>query len=291
MAGSLAYGSPISRSPAARVRVGISSRAVSGRKPLVSSSTTSSRVNSLLNIWPTTARPPPRMLMGRRSISSSLKQAFLGGRTRDAQGMTLTQAQLGIELLFDAAGQREIEILASQQQVLADGGALEFDVAALHVRTHQAEVGGAASDVANQNQLAVAQVLAERVLMLRHPRVKRSQRLFQQSEILQSGLTRGVHRQLAGFLVERGGHGQHDLLILEELQRIDFPVSRQRVVPRVSQMHEVAGRGFDGRHHRLRRLGLARQNARRCDRSRSGTATTSPKTPAVPAPALPGRGP
>ena len=45
--------------------------------------------------------------------------------------MTLTQTELGIELLFDAARQREVEILSSEQQVLADGGAFEFNVAAL----------------------------------------------------------------------------------------------------------------------------------------------------------------
>src|ERR1019366_3262678 len=116
--------------------------------------------------------------------------------------MTPTQAQLGIELLFDATGQCEIEILASQEKVLADGGALKFDVAAVDMRPHQAEIGGATSDVANQDKIEVAKLFAQSVLVHRDPRVEGSQRLFQQRQVLQSGLASRVDRQLAGFLVE-----------------------------------------------------------------------------------------
>ena len=77
MAGSVAYGSPISRRPAARVRRGISSEVVNGRKPPLINSATSSRRNSPLTIWPTTDRPPPRMLMGRQSVFSSLSRRSL----------------------------------------------------------------------------------------------------------------------------------------------------------------------------------------------------------------------
>src|ERR1035438_2637696 len=91
--------------------------------------------------------------------------------------MTLTQTEFLGELLFDAARQREVEILASEQEVLADGGAFKFDVSALDVGLYEAEVRCAASDVANQHDLAVSQVLSENVLMLRHPRVKGSQQI------------------------------------------------------------------------------------------------------------------
>jgi hypothetical protein len=69
--------------------------------------------------------------------------------------MTLTQTELRGELLFDAARQCEVEILASEQEVLADGGALKFDVSSLDVGSHEAEVRGAASYVANQDELAI----------------------------------------------------------------------------------------------------------------------------------------
>ena len=91
--------------------------------------------------------------------------------------------------------------------MLADGGALKFDVSALDVGQHEAEVRGAASDVANQHELAISQVLSENVLMPRHPRVKGSQRLFQQSQVFESCLSRCFHRQLSSFLVKRSRHG------------------------------------------------------------------------------------
>src|ERR1019366_2408809 len=54
--------------------------------------------------------------------------------------MTLTQTEFLGELLFDATRQREVEILASEQEVLADGGAFKFDVSALDVGLYQAEL-------------------------------------------------------------------------------------------------------------------------------------------------------
>src|SRR5215831_7762318 len=107
------------------------------------------------------------------------QQALFGRRTHDSQCMTLTQTKSCVELPFNAAGERKVEILASQQEVLADGSAFKLDVSALDVGTYEAEVRCAASDVANQHELAVSQVISENVLMLRHPRIEGSQRLFQ----------------------------------------------------------------------------------------------------------------
>ena len=121
--------------------------------------------------------------------------------------MTLTQTEFCVELPFNAARECKVEILASEQEVLADGGAFKFDVSALDVGPYEAEVRRAASYVANQHELAVSQVLSENVLMLRDPRVKGSQRLFQQSQVLQSCLSRRFHRQLSSFLVEGSRHG------------------------------------------------------------------------------------
>src|ERR1700751_2050743 len=121
--------------------------------------------------------------------------------------MTLTQTEFRGELLFDAVRQREVEILAAEQEVLADGGAFKFDVSALDVGLYEAEVRCAASDVANQHEFAVSQVLSENVLMLRDPRVKGSQRLFQQSQLFESRLSRRFPRQLSSFLGERSRQG------------------------------------------------------------------------------------
>ena len=93
--------------------------------------------------------------------------------------MTLTQTEFCVELPFNAERECKVEILASEQEVLADGGTFKLDVSALDAGTYEAEIRCAASDVANQHELAVSQVLSENVLMLRHPRIKGSQRLFQ----------------------------------------------------------------------------------------------------------------
>ena len=104
---------------------------------------------------------------------------YFGCRTHDSQCMTLTQTEFCVELLFNTERECKVEILASEQEVLADGGTFKLDVSALDVGTYEAEIRCAASDVANQHELAVSQVLSENVLMLRHPRIKGSQRLFQ----------------------------------------------------------------------------------------------------------------
>src|SRR4029077_583965 len=121
--------------------------------------------------------------------------------------MTLTQTEFRGELLFDAARQCEVEILAPEQEVLADGCPFKFDVSALDAGPYEAEVRCAASYVANQHELAISQVIYEYVRMLRDSRVKGRQRFFQQSQVLQSCLSRRFHRQLSSFLVERSRHG------------------------------------------------------------------------------------
>src|SRR5689334_7662642 len=108
--------------------------------------------------------------------------------------MTLTQTEFRGQLLFNAARQREVEIFTSEQEVVADGGAFKFDVSALDVGPYEAEVRCTTSDVANQNELAVSQVLSQNVLMLRYPSVKGGQRLFQQSQVFESRLPRRFHR-------------------------------------------------------------------------------------------------
>src|SRR5215469_10032379 len=145
--------------------------------------------------------------------------------------MVLAQAEFCADFLFYATRQREIEILASKQQMFTYGGAFKFDVSTLDVGTYEAEVRCASSDVANQYELAVLQVFSESLVMLCHPRVKRGKRLFQQRQVLESSLARGFHCQLARFLIERGRHGQYNFLVLKQLLRIRSVFRRHRVVP------------------------------------------------------------
>ena len=58
------------------------------------------------------------------------------------------------------AGQGKIEIVAAEQKVLADGGSLKLQLAVDQASAHQAEVGRAAADVADQDQFAISEVFA-----------------------------------------------------------------------------------------------------------------------------------
>src|SRR5271157_1142866 len=83
------------------------------------------------------------------------EQALLGGRTGNLQATALAEAELRIELLFNTMYQREVKILSSQQQMIADGGPLKLDLTAPGARANQAEIRSATSYVTNQNQVAV----------------------------------------------------------------------------------------------------------------------------------------
>ena len=55
-------------------------------------------------------------------------------------------------------GEREVHVVAAEQDVVADGDALERQRALLLVDRDQGEVGGAAADVAHQHDVAGAEL-------------------------------------------------------------------------------------------------------------------------------------
>ena len=61
-----------------------------------------------------------------------------------------------LEPLLQHARQREIHVVAAEQDVLADGDALEAQLAVLLGHGDQAEVGRAAADVADEHEIADA---------------------------------------------------------------------------------------------------------------------------------------
>ena len=200
------------------------------------------------------------------------QQPLFRGTAGPAQRITLSQRELDVlELLFHAAGQGKIEIVAAEQKVLADGGSLKLQLAIDQASAHQAEVGRAAADVADQNQIAIAEVFTVliprqirvrgwaiyvRAPIRRDPRIKRGQRFFEQSELVESGAAGGFDRQLARFLIERSWHGEDDFLML----KTRFCIGPNCAVPGVAQMHEVARRSLNRGNHRLRRFSLRRQD-------------------------------
>ena len=108
----------------------------------------------------------------------------------------------------------------------------------------QAEVGGAAADVADQDQLARPDLALPAILVRDDPAVERRLRLLEQRDRGQLGLLGRLDGQLARRLVERGRHREHDLLLLEPPGGV---VAGDGVVPGVADVPQVGGRGLDRR--------------------------------------------
>ena len=159
------------------------------------------------------------------------------------------------QALLEQPRQRQIHVVAAEQDVLADGHALERQVAIALVHRNQAEVGGAAAHVAHQHEVAHLHALAPGVALRGEPRVERRLGLFEEAHARQAGLRRCPERQRPGLLVERGGHGHEHLVVGE--RRV---VAAVRVLPRASQVRQVPRRREHGRHAANVVRGLPRQD-------------------------------
>ena len=85
------------------------------------------------------------------------EQPLLGQAALLPERMQLHGVQLGSfggELLLEMPGQRQIDIVAAQQNVFAHGHALERQFSGLLGHRDQREIRGAAADVDHQNQIA-----------------------------------------------------------------------------------------------------------------------------------------
>ena len=186
-------------------------------------------------------------LLGRRVAEHPL----FGGAAQAAQDRPLSNGQAQIRMRFDHSPlddrrKRQIDIVAAEQQMIADRDALERRRSGLGPHANQAEIGGAAADVAHQRHaLAVGRKRLERPRAGSGsgcPRIKGGDRFFDQREVLELRLARGFDRQLARLFVERGGNGQDNALALESPLRL---VTGQRRIPRIAQVRQVVRRGVE----------------------------------------------
>ena len=139
-----------------------------------------------------------------------------------------------LELLLQPSRERQIHVVAAQQDVLAHGDAAQRERTVLLADRDEAEVGGPASHVAHQDQVAHLHALAPGVALRGEPRVERRLGLFEEAHARQASLRRRPERQRPRLLVERGGHGHEHLLVGE--RRVVAPV---RVLPGASQVRQV----------------------------------------------------
>ena len=188
-----------------------------------------------------------------------LQQLFLGHATVGPQRQVLPavdpRALLG-QAMRHHAGQRQVHVVAAQQDVLAHRHAVQRKLAVRFRHRNQREVRGAAADIHHQDQVAHRHPLAP-VRMTLQPRVESRLRLFQQGDVLVPGLPGGVQRQFARHRVERCGDGDQHLLRLE--RRV-----RHFGVPRLPHVLQVAAAGLhrrDLRHAFRRAEGKQRRGA------------------------------
>ncbi len=103
------------------------------------------------------------------------EQRFLGRPARVGRRAKLPRiglrALLG-ELARDGVGEREVHVVAAEQDMLADRHAMQFQIAfALHDRD-QREVGRAAAYVDDQDHVADFHLLAPRAVALLNPAIE-----------------------------------------------------------------------------------------------------------------------
>src|SRR5262245_45755022 len=95
---------------------------------------------------------------------------------------------LRVKLAFDVLRQREVHVVAAEDQVIADGDAMELCFAVLAAaHSDEREIGRAAADVANENLLSGRYQLVPIRLMLVNPGIEGSLRLFDQHDARQPG--------------------------------------------------------------------------------------------------------
>jgi hypothetical protein len=108
-------------------------------------------------------------------------------------------------------GERQIHVVAAKQNVFADADPLQLQDALGICNSDQAEIGGAATDVADQDDIAGSDQVAPCSARLRRPGVECRLWLLQQCDVPQARGLGGLGGEASCDLIERGRNGQDDL--------------------------------------------------------------------------------
>ncbi len=122
------------------------------------------------------------------------------------------------QALLHQVGERQVHVVAAQHQVVADadaGQARRRDAVRGGLDLDQGEVGGAAADVAHQQQAGLRQLGGELFAVAEKPVVEGGLRLLQQAQARQAGEAGRLQGERARAFVEGGGHREHDVLVFE----------------------------------------------------------------------------
>ena len=120
-------------------------------------------------------------------------------------------------------GERDVDVVAPEEEVLADRDPLEPELPAARARADQREVRRPTAHVDDQDERHGRETRAPVALMGLEPGVEGRLRLLEEGDSGKPGRVRGGEGQLARDLVERRGHREDDLLRRERLGKARVP--------------------------------------------------------------------
>ena len=176
-------------------------------------------------------------MRGQRGIA---EQVFFGAAASVGERAHLPRVKLlalGRQLAGHHMGQRQVHVVAAQQNMFAHGDAVQFQLAALLQHRNQRKVAGAAAHVDDQDDVAGLDLFAPAPAAALNPVVKRGLRLFKQCQRGVAGSAGGLGGQFARGRVKRGRNRDGDVLLLKRRVGVGL-------VPGLAQVGQVAGRGF-----------------------------------------------
>ena len=253
IAESAAYGRPSSAPPLPRA--GRSSAPTRGKKPSSTASRTASRATRAVSAPPMTRPPRPGTVTASSAIDASASIAsFTSRHWLTSRWKRCASSGAPPSCCLHAARERQVHVVAAEQEVVADRHALDGELAAAVPGGHEREVGGAATDVDDQNEWMARDRVAPVAFVYDQPGVEGRLRLLEQHEPVEARRARRLDRQLARHGVERRRHGEHDLLLGERFGKVR--------VPGVDHVPHDARRRVDGRDARDVVGRAPRQNGR-----------------------------
>ena len=159
------------------------------------------------------AKDGERHLGGR--VPGAGEERFLGGAALLPERMELHGIELGStleELLFGEAGGGEIHVVAAKKEVVTHGDAFELELAGALGDGDEGEVGGAAADVNDQDEIAGFDLFAP-VRVAFDPGVEGGLRFFEDGDFGVAGKVGGALGEFARGGVEGGWNGDENRLI------------------------------------------------------------------------------
>ena len=138
---------------------------------------------------PISREPLPSRVTGlfARDASRAASPSRRGTGARGVQLPRVDAMAVRLEPLLQQAREREVHVVAAEQDVIADRDALEREVAVVLADRDQAEVGRAAADVADEDR-SPTRIRRRQLVALRvEPRVEGGLRLLEQRDVSEAG--------------------------------------------------------------------------------------------------------